>query len=310
MDQDSPQTWTDALDGDAAAARDLWTAVGHADALPGGGPVAGGEPVDADAAWARVRAAAADPGARVVPLGKSPLRASRRRRFLGYAAAAVVVAAVLALVNLLAGLGDPSARYANATAEAMPVTLPDDSEAMLMPGSRLRYREQDGRRVVTIAGEVGFAVTRDPGRAFAVDAGELEVVVVGTKFLVNHDNRPGVAVTEGHVRVRGRRDADWTDVYAGGRAAVRDGVVVPPDEGLGAGGPLTFRDAPLPEVLARLSRHYGVTFSAEAGLQTCRFTASLDGASAEEAAGTLALAFGARLERRGGTVHLVGGACE
>ena len=300
MDQTTLQTWTNALDGDARAARDLYEATGRV----------GGDPadVDVDAAWASVAAAVTAPAAKVVPLGTRSR--PRHARYVRYAVAAAVAVVVLALVNVVAGLGEGASRFANATAEAMPVVLPDDTEAMLMPGSELRYAERDGRREVTVAGEVGFAVTHDPEMAFAVDAAELELIVVGTKFMVNRDGRAGVAVSEGHVRVRGRREADWTDIYAGGYVDVVDGLVAEVRERGAASDDLRFRERPLAEVLARLGAHHGVGLTAAAGLRGCRLTANLADASLAEAVETIALTLGARAEPDGdGGFALSGGGC-
>ena len=303
MDETTLQTWTSALDGDARAARDLYEAVGL---TAGDVPPAD---IDIDAAWTRVSAAVDTPkGAKVVSLADAPT--SRRSRYVRWATAAAVAALVLALVNVVAGLGDDRAEFANATAEAMPVVLPDDSEAMLMPGSELRYAERDGRREVTVAGEVGFAVTHDPEMAFAVEAAELELVVVGTKFMVNRDGRAGVAVSEGHVRVRGRREADWTDVYGGGYVAVVDGLVAQARPGAAASDDLRFRERPLSEVLERLGAHHAVALTAAAPLRDCRLTANLSEASLAEAVETIALTLGARVEPLSeGAIHLAGGGC-
>ena len=301
MDHQPPTTWTNALDGDERAARELWSAL----ALDGPTPTAEAD-VDVDAAWRRISARVA-PRARVVDLHTATRRKPSRWR---YAAAAAAALLLLALVNVVAGLGDTSAEFANVTEEAMPVVLPDESEATLMPGSRLAYAERDGRREVSVRGEVGFAVTRDPAMTFAVEAEQLEVVVIGTKFRVNQAGRAGVAVTEGHVRVRGRREADWTDLYAGGHALVEDGLVVVSQPHASSSDELHFQDTPLSEVLRRLNLHHETSISSAPSLAACRITARLANASAEDAARTIALTLGARVESRASGLKIVGGGCE
>ena len=295
------QDWTAAL-GDEADARRLWTALEpEADASPAS--------VDVDAAWAAFRARAASPRsateAKVVRL-----RPSRSRRYWRAAAAAAAVLAVLVGVNVLAGLGDTVVQYANDSSAEMPVRLPDDSEVTLMPGSQLHYEERGGRREVTIAGEVGFDVRARDGMAFAVSAEQLEVLVVGTEFMVNHAGVTGVDVTEGHVRVRGRREADWTDVYAGGFARVEDGLVVTARPRPTTGPDLRFDDAPIATIAEALTAAHGVPFAASEALRNCAITVNLRDATPAEAAVTLAAVLGAEAVDRDGGYLLRGSGCQ
>jgi transmembrane sensor len=63
--------------------------------------------------------------------------------------------------------------------------------------------EQSVRRVHLLAGEVNFDVAKDRNRPFLVDAGPVQVQVVGTSFLVRRTDDDTVAVTvrEGIVEV-------------------------------------------------------------------------------------------------------------
>jgi len=68
--------------------------------------------------------------------------------------------------------------------------------------------EQSVRRVHLLAGEVNFDVAKDRSRPFLIDAGPVQVQVVGTSFLVRRTDGDTVAVTvrEGIVEVH--RDGD------------------------------------------------------------------------------------------------------
>lgn len=305
-------TWREDL-GDDDAARRLWAAVGEADGSPA-------QDVDVDAGWARLRVALGE--ASPIPRDAPPLPQAkvvrlvprRRRRYLRAGLAAAAAVALLAVVNLLAGLGDTAVAFANATAADMPVRLPDDSEAMLTPGSQLQYVERDGRREVTMAGAVAFDVRARGDMSFAVSAQELEIVVMGTSFVVNDAgvagvDAAGVDVAEGHVRVRGRREADWTDVFAGGYARVRDGLVADARASAGPGVELAFRDATAAEVLDALTEAHGVSFAADAGLRACRLTVNLEETTPGQAAVTLAAVLGAEVVERAGGYYLRGGSC-
>lgn len=83
-----------------------------------------------------------------------------------------------------------------ALADGSAVTLNSNAEINVV-------LEQSVRRVHLIAGEVNFDVAKDRARPFLIDAGDVQVRVVGTSFLVRRDeNDVAVTVREGVVEVR------------------------------------------------------------------------------------------------------------
>ena len=82
-------------------------------------------------------------------------------------------------------------------------TLADGSIVELRPGAAIRVEYgPSSRRVVLLAGEVHFQVTKDAARPFVVVASGVEVRAVGTAFSVDLGKRAvDVLVTEGTVRV-------------------------------------------------------------------------------------------------------------
>lgn len=99
---------------------------------------------------------------------------------------------------------------ATAIGELRQVALSDRSSASVSSATRIEVViGADERRVRLAQGEAWFAVARDPGRPFVVEAGPVRVRAVGTAFSVRRD--PGatrVLVTEGVVEV-------WRDGAAG-----------------------------------------------------------------------------------------------
>jgi hypothetical protein len=76
------------------------------------------------------------------------------------------------------------------------------------------------RRVILARGRARFSVTRRPDRRFVVHSGDVEVVVVGTRFVVEREGgQVRVSVEEGKVRVRGPR-GDARLLEAGERAVL------------------------------------------------------------------------------------------
>lgn len=150
-------------------------------------------------------------------------RRARRRswaqRWGGWWAAGgglVVAAALLAIVRPWAGDGAPGSAVTGAIVSSAPgaviesgaspiaVHLADGSQVDLEASTRLEAAEAPGRdvRLELRRGRATFEVARDPGRRFAVVAGAVRVVVVGTRFSVEHE---GAAEGERRVSVRVER---------------------------------------------------------------------------------------------------------
>lgn len=115
-------------------------------------------------------------------------------------------AAVAASALAVAGYGIVSARDAIVTgkgdmrrvtlAEGSAITLNTDSR--VEPGLEARLRQ-----VRLVRGEALFDVSRDPARPFVVEAGDVRIRVLGTRFAVRRfeDGSVEVAVLEGTVEV-------------------------------------------------------------------------------------------------------------
>ena len=156
--------------------------------------------------------------------------------------------------------------YTTAFGEQKTITLPDGSEVHMNVSTELVLHYQANRRQLSLLkGEATFAVRSDQGRAFIVDAGQVQVEVTGTVFNVRRhaEGKVEVAVTEGSVQVssgpwwnrkkaaltpgmlaQGGEEQAWqiqrTDVAA--RTAWRQGKVV-------------FRDQTLDEVVQEMNRY-------------------------------------------------------
>ncbi|RFZ94483.1 DUF4974 domain-containing protein [Mucilaginibacter conchicola] len=86
------------------------------------------------------------------------------------------------------------------------VMLPDGTHVWLNSGSSLQFPVQfaANHRDVTLKGEAYFEVAKDKTRPFTVDAGEVDVKVLGTHFnVMAYDNEQSVKTTllEGSVKV-------------------------------------------------------------------------------------------------------------
>lgn len=148
-----------------------------------------------------------------------------------------------------------------ATGALRRMRLADGSEVQMDADTRLHVLFDDQVRHLTLLrGRAIFDVRHEPRRPFVVDAGEAQVRVLGTRFVVERfERRVQVAVARGRVAMAagGQRlelGADQVGLYR-----VESGLQRSARTAAGAfgfsNGSLVFEQADLAEVLAGLSRY-------------------------------------------------------
>jgi transmembrane sensor len=258
---------------------------------------------------------------------------NQSRRVWRLAALPLAAAAAIALVLWL---GQPARHVAagrpTAAATAIPAepsasrVLEDGTMVDLNRGAILTTRYSPGeRRVILEHGEAHFAVTKDPGRPFIVQAGGVDVRAVGTAFNVRIDAAAvEVLVTEGRVQldsIPGKPGAVDTParvappvLEARQRAVVLRGAAPPPPQidTLTRGEIervlawqqrlLDFNATPLREIVAEFNRRNVVQLVvSDAELASVRISAAFRSDNIEGFVSLLEAGFGARAERRGET---------
>jgi ferric-dicitrate binding protein FerR (iron transport regulator) len=252
-----------------------------------------------------------------VAIGRWPLDSGWSR-----VAAAAVVGGALALGYGLQMLhGHLSARhtawreYASAAGERNSVTLADGTQFTLGPESHLRVPVDfaAGHRAVELDGEAFFAVVHDAAHPFSVRAGRVVTVDVGTSFDIRAyagERAVRIGVAEGEVALMVSQDrralvaGDLARVDTLGATTVSRGV--DSDEFLAwTRGAMVFRGAPLADVMAELSRWYGVTFTAvDPALGDVRLTATYADESLDDVLDQMGRVIGARVTRHGRDITL------
>lgn len=204
-------------------------------------------------------------------------------------AAGAAIAAALAVVVFVPRAAPPPAPavFEAAKGENRKVDLADGSHVHLGGGSRMIVRLGKSERRVELAsadGEAAFDVAKDPGRPFVIVAGDHSITVVGTEFDVRRAaGRLMVTVRRGIVEVAalapGSRPVRLTP---GQEFSHRDGEnrshVATVDPGVAFGwttGERTYRDQPLPEVVADLNRYFAIPLQVDAAAADLRFTGFL-----------------------------------
>ena len=222
---------------------------------------------------------------RVSPRGHAP-EVMRRRAWLGAGAA---IAASLAVA---VGVGVWSPGVATQTFQTTPgqtrdITLADGTHIRLNAASKITVAlGRDARRVQMADAEAVFDVAHDAGRPFLIAVGDRQVRVVGTEFNLRHRaDLVDLTVRRGIVEVRPANapHAAPTRVSVGQELTHFAGQVgsvlkiSDPDRAFAwTNGQLIYRDTPLSDVAADLSRRFATQIrTADARTGALRFSGVL-----------------------------------
>jgi len=205
--------------------------------------------------------------------------------------------------------------------------LPDGSVVQLAPASQIRYQLVDGAtasigRAVVLDGEALFTVVHASASPFTVRARGAIVHVLGTTFAVRNygvESRVRVTVLGGRVGVRSQSrplvhdvilDANMRGVLndSGDVNVVHDAHAA--DDVAWINGSLVFRQLPLRDALAQLSRVYGADLrigDTTLVRETVTMTIRPSVEALSDVLDVLAPAVGAHYTRAGNVVTLVPG---
>lgn len=171
------------------------------------------------------------------------------------------------------------------------IELPDGTQVHLNSSSSVTYPSYDvgGERKVILTGEAYFKVTRDEERPFIVTTPEQKysVRVLGTEFnmrAVEGEGSIQTSLVSGSVRVDVEDEAVSAVLLPSTKAiySTATGLLQVVDTNIDRDtdwmwGRLVFRNTPMVEVLAGLSRFYNVKFEVEDDIiRTYRFTGTFE----------------------------------
>ena len=233
-----------------------------------------------------------DAPAAPLPRRALPRRAAERRPTrrawlaAGGALAASLVAGVFVVANWPAP-AEPTQAFRTAAGEVRDIALADGTHIKLNGAPAMSVRlGREARRVQMADAEATFDVAHDPQRPFLIEVGDRQVRVVGTEFNIgHHDGQTALTVRRGVVEVRpvDQPTATPTRLVVGQQLRHRDGQTestvsaTDPDNAFAwTQGQLIYRDAPLSEVAADLSRRLPRPVrTADAATGAMRFTGVL-----------------------------------
>jgi transmembrane sensor len=185
---------------------------------------------------------------------------------VGGALAASLVAGVFVAANWSGPVALPQT-YRTAAGEVRDIALADGTRIKLNGASSLSVQlGRDARRVQMADAEATFDVAHNAERPFLIEVGDRQVRVVGTEFNISHhDGLTALTVRRGVVEVRPADEpaATPTRLVVGQQLRHQDGATastvsaVEPDSAFAwTQGQLVYRDAPLSQVAADLSRRF------------------------------------------------------
>ncbi len=182
-------------------------------------------------------------------------------------------------------------------ADNQKVTLSDGSEIWMDKGAVLTYSDKFGKRTATLQGKAYFNVAKETGKPFVISSDDVNVRVLGTKFIVDTDSKQ-VFVREGKVEVSAAKekviliDNQKVKVSQGKLSEVEK--VIFNTEDVWFNEDLTFDNVPFDKVMGDISIAYGVRFELPANKdwKQCTFTSgSLKKNSLDQVLTTLKLTY-------------------
>jgi len=198
--------------------------------------------------------------------------------------AGIDLASVLLALGVLVQsnvLLDWRADHVTAVGQRQSLDLADGSQVVLNTDSAFSS-DIDGRKRIAnlLRGEAYFDVARDSARPFEVNAGPVQISVLGTAFAVRYlDDTTEVSVAHGQVEVHARNSGARIHLSAGDSIRIDEQGAGNRVRGDAASqlawvqGRLVFDDRLLGEVLAELRRYYpGWIINASGPLDSMRVT--------------------------------------
>ena len=151
------------------------------------------------------------------------------------------------------------------------VFLPDNSGIWLNSGAILSYRTDFGitKRTVKISGEAFFDISRDESKPFCVQAGDIVVRVLGTRFNINSsvgNGNTSVSLLSGKVNVISAKNGNLIANLSPGQKVVIDNQTLNSHlsecdvalESIWQSEQLKIQMEPIAEVIRKMEYWYGV----------------------------------------------------
>lgn len=178
--------------------------------------------------------------------------------------------------------------YETGSGQITAYTLEDGSTVWLNKNAKIRYKQDDDHRLVTLEGEAFFEVAHNPDVPFIINTGELRTQVVGTSFNIDQtEEQTMVSVEKGKVKVY--EENRQSLLLTSGMAAdydVNTGILKEKIGGVRNAfswktGILSFENVSIQEVIKDLEMHFETSLFIENNQSQAHLTANFDNQSLE-----------------------------
>jgi ferric-dicitrate binding protein FerR (iron transport regulator) len=191
-----------------------------------------------------------------------------------------IAASVIFLISALMIWNNYNPNQFSASDDIVNVILKDGSELWINKGSSVTLDPSFGskNRNVTLIGEAYFDVARDETLPFVINAGQLNIKVLGTEFNVRSIDftTNSVAVQEGRVQVTTQENSitisDGEYVKLSPEGYLEKSILNDSNEFNWKNNVLVFDDAPLADVVEDLSSFYNTPIEVIGGGLECPIT--------------------------------------
>ncbi len=271
---------------------------------------------EVDVEWARLE--------NEIDFEASAPKATQRSLFGNlYRYAAALLFVVFAGFAVYYFLNHQGAEQLVAELQIQEVELSEGSKVTVNSNSKLSYPttfEKD-RRVVSLSGEAFFEIAKDPDRPFIIQAGDIQVEVLGTSFNVkayeNH-NEIEVTVSTGKVAVYRPENPDEKVILIKGQKAIFYKSTTKIETSINDNinfqawktKQIIFEDTPLPEVVHIINEIYKSDLKLiGTQLNECPVTTTFDNQSLKSVLNVLENTLDLKIEQKGNTFEISGEGC-
>lgn len=269
-----------------------------------------------DAAWEKVRSQV-EVAPKTIAL-KSENITESKRWFKPNLVAAAVGIFILGFLALRMFNTKVNVTTITANAQLFADTLSDETFMRLEAGSSVEFDKTTfaQNRTVKLKGSAYFEVNNKEGERFKVSAGDVLIEDVGTAFHVQivSPNVVQVQVSEGVVWVK-PKFAEGVMLYEKEKIEIKDGKFISldkpekPIEEIEEVPSLSFENANLQEVVARISNLHKVEIKLASGIENCRIVVDFNNESPEQMLEIIAETLGLTLTKSSNGFVLNGSAC-
>lgn len=208
--------------------------------------------------------------------------------------------------------------YATNTTETLNITLPDGTTARLNTNTEVQCFESNdapAREIKLIRGEILLNVTKDAGRTFTVQTGNMRVEVLGTVFNVqNLEGSDNIETTllEGSVKLTCNETEEEVYLKAGQKALFNSRQQTfsvkrsfANEDNVWRNNELVFKSAPLTEVFSIIESYYGVDIVTNKPVQTTEsYTFSFEEITLSDLMEILSIHFNFKYKMNDETIHV------